>query len=70
MVLYKKLIKYSKNLILNRVFAYSSNISHVLPVQNVSMGVLSNNSLPRLLSMLLEIQNTFLGQILLKTSQD
>ena len=70
MVLYKKLIKYSKNLILNRVFAYSSNISHVLPVQNVSMGVLSNNSLPRLPSMLLEIQNTFLGQILLKTSQD
>ena len=70
MVIYKKLIKYSKNLILNRVFAYSSNISHVLPVQNVSMGVLSNNSLQRLPSMLLEIQNTFLGQILLKTSQD
>ena len=70
MVIYKKLIKYSKNLILNRVFAYSSNISHVLPVQNLSMGVLSNNSLQRLPSMLLEVQNTFLGQILLKTSQD
>ena len=70
MVLYKKLIKYSKNLILNRVFAYSSNISDVLLVQNVSNGVLSNNSLQRLPSMLLEVQNTFLGQILLKTFQD
>ena len=61
---------FKKNLILNRVFIYSSTISYVILVQNVSMDVHSNNSLQRLPSVHLEVQHTFLGQILLKTSQD